>query len=338
MKRKKIRFHNPANASRTVCCYQLSEVGDVIAPSDSSDESSAKFADAGRYFISLRGAAAMPLHGSLLLDGDQHESKYCPMCCSGPARLEARPLIARMQLRSSRAWEARAVDLDPLEPTGHLLLVPSDDDQPLPPRAHRLLANDFSDLVEIGRSCGRQFCVAYNSIGASAPCNHLHLVAWATARRTYGIATAQVVPDSEHFFLGGAVEASALDWPAACIRVRGGSAEQCGRVVGALCAAAGTFSVAVLGFSTYVFPRSAEAEMSSTISGLCLGAHHLLGHFVVESPEQLAAAVGAGGSDSSAIVAQCLRDTRGGGKGGTVEPPEAMLARLFEYGGRLMFY
>ena len=128
----------------------------------------------------------------------------------------------------------------------------------------------------------------------------------------YGIATAQAIPDSTRICLGS-VELSALEWPAACGRLRGGSAEQCGRVVCALCAAA-THSVVVLGFSTYVFLRSDHGEESEAIPGLCLAAHHLLGHFVVESPEQFMAASGASGDAGDAVVAQCLRDTRGGAR------------------------
>ena len=61
-------------------------------------------------------------------------------------------------------------------------------------------------------------------------------------------------------------QAIVLDWPAACIRVRGGSSLSCGRVVGALCGAAEACSLVVAGLTAYVFPRSPLGEMSEAHS------------------------------------------------------------------------
>ena len=353
VKQGKVSFSTVSSSSggknKATSRYVLNDLNEVCEPQALSSDKDApvgRYSAVGRFFIVLR---AQPAHsaGALLLQSTEHDEATCPMCAAGPHRFSHRPLIARAMLRSSRVWEVRAVHVDPVEPAGHMLLVP--DPEIGEPRAQRLTPNDCTDLVEIGRSCGRSICVAFNSLRAGAAHNHLHLVAWATGNRMYGIATAQAIPDSTRICLGS-VELSALEWPAACIRLRGGSAEQCGRVVCALCAAVATHSVVVLGFSTYVFLRSDHGEESEAIPGLCLAAHHLLGHFVVESPEQFMAASGASGDAGDAVVAQCLRDTRGGARVANgsssaqahpqdvVEPPAALLARLFEFGGRLMFY
>ena len=202
-------------------------------------------------------------------------------------------------------------------------------------REQRLRSHDCSDLIEIGRSAGRLLCVLYDSVRGGATHNHMHaqVLPVPNSGGSLPVATARAVRSSTRLLLNNSVEASVLEWPAACIRVRGGSIEQCGRVVHELCSACGAYSIAVHGFSAYVFPRSASGETSEELGGLLLTAAHLAGLCILHESRQYKAATASGGNGEAlgeALIERALRGTRGSGEG-EIEEPHALLERIFEF-------
>ena len=71
--------------------------------------------------------------------------------------------------------------------------------------------------------------------------------------------------------------------------------------------------------------------------GLLLRAPHVAGHFVVHTELQWAACTAPLDGADAAAIERSLRGTRGLGDT-AVEDPAALLDRLFEFGGRIMFY
>jgi hypothetical protein len=321
---------------------QQSAPAAAAAGQDDEETGPPQFLRVGRWDVLLRVTRAPPF--AFLGDFDTHEAAVCQLC-RGPRRLSARPLIAECEMRSGRVWEVRAELIDTLEPAGHFLLLPgamsgAGGAISVEPRCQRLLSVDCADLVEIGRSAGRRLCVMFDGLCAGASHNHLHAHAFALdpAASPLPIVLASGVAATSRV-LFDCVEACALHWPAACIRVRGGSSDQCGRVISAICAQADACNLVVLGFSAYVFLRSADGEQCDGLPGaLLLRAHHMVGRFIVHSDQQLAACAEEG--VGAARIEECLRRTRGAAEGKatvTEEPAGELLARLFEYGGKLMF-
>ena len=103
--------------------------------------------------------------------------------------------------------------------------------------------------------------------------------------------------------LPGSVMASLLEWPASCIRLRGGTPEAIGRLLEVIVAREPCHNIAVIGRDVYCFPRSADGETSAAVPDLKIGAVQLLGLFVVDTATQFEAAVQDGAIEST------LRDT-----------------------------
>jgi hypothetical protein len=238
-----------------------------------------------------------------------HDEGACSLC-TGPLRLGAREMVAQAVVDGGRCWDVH-YNISPQEPTGHFLLVP-EIARPANRRAQALLASDCVDLVAIGRACEGRLCVNYNSPNAGASQNHIHVHAWAMGGR-YGVMDAPCAPAVR---LAGGVDACVVQWPAACVLLRGGAAVEVGRALHALLGLVRTHNVAVIGETTFVFLRDAGGEVCAAVPGLKLGSPQLLGHFVVDSEAQFAAASQPGAMETA------LRGTR------AMEPPELLLARL----------
>ena len=65
----------------------------------------------------------------------------------------------------------------------------------------------------------------------------------------------------------GEVEACVLDWPASCVRLAGGTAEAVALALDRICIECPCHNVVLLGEQTFVFVRSPEGEVSTSISG-----------------------------------------------------------------------
>jgi hypothetical protein len=65
----------------------------------------------------------------------------------------------------------------------------------------------------------------------------------------------------------GEVEACVLDWPASCVRLAGGTAEAVALALDRICIECPCHNVVLLGDQTFVFVRSPEGEVSTSISG-----------------------------------------------------------------------
>ena len=255
-----------------------------------------------------------------------HDEATCSFC-TGPLRLEIRPMVAQAVLVSNRVWDVH-YNIAPSEPGGHFLLVP-EISIPSNRRQQKLLPSDCTDIVELGRACEGELCFNYNSPNAGASQNHLHLHAWVVPT-PYAVTSRPVLPDSTVTLFDGAVEASVLDWPAACVRVRGGTSEQSGAVLSALCNEVPTHNIVVLGGDAYAFLRSVDGEVSDGVPFLKMGACQLLGHFIVDTNAQFDAA---SRESDGGIVERCLLDTRGvAGSATALEEPRLLLERIARQG------
>ena len=272
---------------------EFCEDGDGTKPS-----LAARASTVGGYPILLRANRALrPPAAPKLGDLVPHDEATCSMC-SGPLRLELRPMVAQAVAATGRCWDVH-FNISPMEPRGHFLLVP-EIARAANRRQQKLTAEDCVDLVAIGRACASQLCVNFNAPRAGASQNHLHAHAWAMPEPYPLLAAAAraALP------LVGEVEAAILEWPASCVRLRGGTIEAAGAVVEELCAQCPVHNVCVIGGDTFVFVRSPEGEISDWVPGLKLGSIQLLGAMVVDSAAQFQAA------ERPGAVEAALRDTR----------------------------
>ena len=145
----------------------------------------------GRYLVVLRANRALrPPAAPKLGWLPPHDEATCSFC-SGPLRLELRPMVAQALLpETGRCWDVH-FNISPMEPNGHYLLVP-EIALHANRRQQRLTTDDCIDLVLIGRACAGELCVNFNAPRAGASQNHLHAHAWAIPE-AYPIATAPVL-------------------------------------------------------------------------------------------------------------------------------------------------
>ena len=103
----------------------------------------------------------------------------------------------------------------------------------------------------------------------------------------------------------------------------------------------------VVGRHTYFFLRSPRGVDSDAMPGLRVGAAHVAGNYIVDTPAQYAAADAATveaslratrGTPAKADNAGDLRPRRMSAQEAPVEDPAALLARMFVFGGRLVFF
>lgn len=281
--------------------------------SGASLELSDSQATIGPYEITLRANRALrPPAAPKLGDLPPHDQELCSMC-TGPLRLEIRPMVAQAVVaQTGRCWDVH-FNISPMEPQGHFLLVP-EITRAENRRQQRLTRADCEDLVLLGRACAAELCVNFNAARAGASQNHIHAHAWAMPK-PYPVCGASVL---ESATLPSGVLADALDWPASVVRLRGSDAADVGAALEALCSLEIVHNVAVIGEDTFVFVRDPQGEVSHAVPGLKLGTIQLLGHMVVDSAEQFAAAAVPGAIEAA------LRDTR------SATPPRELLTRLAE--------
>jgi hypothetical protein len=160
----------------------------------------------------LRPPAAAKL-GSL----PPHNESECSFC-TGPLRLAAREMVAQAVLPTDRVWDVH-FNIAPMEPLGHFLLVP-EIAEPSGRRSQCLLPSDCCDIFHMARASDT-LCFNFNSPGAGASQNHLHLHAWVISA-SYGCLRAPALAGTTISLLGGVVELCVLNWPASCVRLRGG--------------------------------------------------------------------------------------------------------------------
>ena len=159
----------------------------------------------GQYLVVLRANRALrPPAAPKLGWLPPHDEATCSFC-SGPLRLELRPMVAQALLpETGRCWDVH-FNISPMEPNGHYLLVP-ETALHANRRQQLLTRDDCIDLVLIGRACAGELCVNFNAPRAGASQNHLHAHAWAIPE-AYPIATAPVL---SRVVLPGGVEACVL--------------------------------------------------------------------------------------------------------------------------------
>ena len=251
------------------------------------------------YQITLRANRALrPPAAPKLGELPPHDEASCSMC-TGPLRLEIRPMVAQTLVpQSGRCWDVH-FNISPMEPDGHFLLVP-EITRAENRRQQRLTRADCDDLVLLGRACEARLCVNFNAALAGASQNHIHAHAWAIPT-PYAVCNAPVLTS---IALPGGVEADELHWPASVVRLRGADASAVGAAVDCLCNLEAVHNVAVIGDDVYVFVRAPSGEVSPRIPDLKLGTIQLLGHIVVDSAAQFEAAMAPGAIDAA------LRDTR----------------------------
>ena len=113
----------------------------------------------------------------------EHMEETCSLC-SGALRLQLREKAAQIVMDTAdgteppRRWDAH-FNIAPIVKEGHFLLVPAMD----APGSRRKQALTRSDCIDLARLAQKMqgFCVNFNSPGAGATQNHLHLHAWRQA-------------------------------------------------------------------------------------------------------------------------------------------------------------
>ena len=98
---------------------------------------------------------------------------------TGPIRLELRPLVGRVELKDlNTPWDIFH-NVSPSDTRGHFLLIPTISDEKNW-RGQTFIDSDCHDVTRIAGSIDPpgSLCLGYNSIGAAASQNHIHLHIW----------------------------------------------------------------------------------------------------------------------------------------------------------------
>jgi hypothetical protein len=209
----------------------------AINEKDIDDDIGIKFEEAGGFVAQLqlvRTLRPSPSPG-IAAATSSIAPPYSPETDSfvtGPIRLELRPLVGRVELKDlTTPWDIFH-NVSPSDTRGHFLLIPTISDEKNW-RGQTFKDSDCHDVAHIAGFIDPpgSLCLGYNSIGAAASQNHIHLHIWPCpplplvqlnkdepieSWHSYPVAKVRSIYDFCDIH-DGAVEVSYLEYPVFCI-------------------------------------------------------------------------------------------------------------------------